>query len=321
MLINNLYSKELYNEVLLLNKLNNNIFATLKESNKNISINEIKNVINNYTKYIIESMEEADISSEFVDYYKVKHTYEINDNNRNKVQEKYNTLLKNDKILNSFSSDLLNIKFMNMKIEVVKNIISSEIFELKIKTDDYSFGLVQDNENKELYHIKDGDNTGTLEIKNDLWVIRLYENEIVKTTIEITNNNDIFRIGIVEVDDDLDMSFDIRNNEENTVGLSFTIKQKDTIDLNLSGEIKKIENGYNELFTANIVLNGDKLNMIINGKTEYRDNLLNSVNIDNYKEYDNLSEEEVKTINENLYNKLKDTKLLELMSNNQESYS
>ena len=131
-------SNDLYNKILLLEKLDYNIFDELKsiskDSNKNI--NDFKNGFSNYLESIMDALKEMKMTSEFVSIYKVKYTYEINDSNKDKIQKKYDELIKNNKTIQSLIKDekidknLFDIKFSNFKIEIIKSIGTNKIYNL-----------------------------------------------------------------------------------------------------------------------------------------------------------------------------------------------
>ena len=311
-------SKDLYNKVLLLGKLDTNIFNSFKENNSNgISIKDIKSIISNYISYILLSLAESDTKSEFVEIFKVKYTYEITNSNVSKVQNKFNELIDKDenlKLLLKENNINLDIEFKPIKIEITKSIGTGEIYNLYISGEDIDFNLERDEKNRDLYHIKDGEDTGTLEINKDTWTLQEFKNEELKLTIKMVNNNDLFKISIT--DNNTDISIGLKEVNKDTLNVTFVVKVKgeEEVSIDLSGTIQKEENGLNTSIIIDILINEEKIRMNINDKIEYGDNLLESVDVSNYSEYDKLSEKEVNTIYENLYKKLDGSMLLDLMS-------
>ena len=308
-------SKDLYNKTLLISKLDSNIFNLFKEYD-HLSIKDIESIINNYFNYMLESIYEANMKSEFVDLFKVKYSYEIDKNNVNKVQNKFDELIDKDetlKLLLKENNMELDIKFYPIKIEIVRSIGTGEIYNLVIDGEDISFELERDKNDRSLYHVKDGESKGTLKIDRDTYILQMYENEALKYTINLTNNKELFRFSAT--DEEMNLSFSLKNVDKNTLNITFTIKMDDEENIDLSGTIKKESNGYTLSSKTDINLNDEKITMNLNCNIEYDNNLLTTVEINDYQEYDKLSENEVNSIYENLYKKLNGTKLLDLLNN------
>lgn len=314
-------SNDLYNKILLIEKLDYNIFGELKnigkESNENI--NDLKNGLSNYLESIMDALKEMKMTSEFVSIYKVKYTYEINDSNKDKIQNKYDELIKNNKTIQALIKDekidknLFDIKFSNFKIEIIKSIGTNKIYNLDIYEDGKnSFKLEMDEDDDNIYHITSGDDKGTLTINRDTYTLQLFDKDVLLFTIKLENNDNLFKISMTK--DNEDISFGLKKENKNKVNITFGANLKDgSFDLTMTAS--KTGNVYNIIGILDINSNGEKIRMKLDGNGEYKDNILESKDISNAVDINTLNESDQNKISENLMKKLNGSKLLELLSN------
>ncbi len=318
-------SKDLYEKTLLLGKMNTNFFKDLKNDNKDISISDLNTLINNYTKYIVEAILEGDVKTEIVDVYKVRFTYEINDKNIDKVQKKYDEYINKDKLIDKLlkeekiNKEFFNIKFSPLKIVILKSIGTGEIYKLEINGNDTNFVMELDTDKRGYYKFYDGKMHGTLEIKNDTYTFKIYENDILTLTIKLTINDELIKFIITG--SDVDISFSVKEEAKDTLNVSFIVKQNNLFSMDLSGTIKRNKIGYNLSFITDFLVNEEKFKMKFIGNITYGENLLTKKELGDVINIESLSEKEQEKISENLYKKLEKTKFLELFMGESNSYT
>ena len=312
-------STDLYNSPLLLEKLGGNIFKELKSANDdNISIKDARELLSNYINYLIEAISEGELKSELVDIYKIKYIYEINDNNLNKVQNKYDELIKKDeKIQLLIDEDFLNIKFSPIKIEIIKSLGTNDIYKIAIKSDNENFLLERDEKDSSLYHIKDNDLTGTLEVKNDTWTLRTYENEILTTTVKLTLNDNIVRFSLTQ--ESIDISLTFKEEKKDQVEILMSIKDNTGVSMELVSTVKQINDGFDVSIRLDYKNSDQNLRIDSTTTEKFGNNLLTKKDVSSAVDFNSLNENEQNKFYENLGRKLEGTKLLDLLSNEENS--
>ena len=265
------------------------------------------------------------MTSEMISIYKVKYTYEINDSNRDKIQNKYDELIKNNKTTQELikkeviNKDLFNIKFTNFKVEIIKSIGTNKIYNLDIYEDnEKTFTLEMDKDDDNIYHIKSNNNTGTLTIDNDTYTLQIFEKEVLVNTIKFVNNKNLFKISLTNNDGDL--SFGLKKENKNKFNITFMFKTKES-DIDLTVTINKKDNGYEISSIIDYIVDNEKIRMKLDGNLEYGENLLLSKDISGAIDINSLSENEQSKISENLNKKLEGSKILELLMKQENSYS
>lgn len=319
-----LNSSDLYDKILLIQKMDSNIFEDLKNLNdKNISITDVKDIINSYINYLFEALKEAEMKSELVDIYKIKWTYEINENNLGKVQNKYDELIKNDKKIqlliknNQLSEDSFKITFIPVKMIIIKSLGTNDIYKIEFKSKRDNFLLEKDEKDTNLYHLKYNDITGTLDRKNDTYTLKIYENEVLKTTIKITLNENLFRF--IYTEEDVDISFTLKEERKEQTEISLSIKGNDFGNIDISSIIKKISHGYDYDIKFDYKALEQDFVMRIKATQEFENDLLTKKDISSSVDINSLSEYEQNKIYEKLYKKLEGTKLIDLLLNEENS--
>ena len=305
-------SNDLYNKVLFLNKLDFNIFSELNKLNNNSK--DSLDGLNNYINNLIDALKEMKMESEMVSFYKVKYTYEINDSNRDKIQNKYDDLIKNDKTIqmlideNIIDEDIFNVKFNNIKVEIVKSIGTNKIYNIDIIEDNENiFKLEIDSSDENIYHIKSKENTGTLTIDKDTYTLQLFEEDDLINTFKLVNNKNLLKISMIN--DDGDLSFGLKKENINKLNITLTYKMKTKNSIDVAMTIDKNNNGYDMTGILDIIIDGEKMRLKIDGNMEFGDNLLNPKELSNVVNFENLSEKEQRTISENLFKKLEGSKI------------
>ena len=316
-----LESNDLYSKILFLQKLDINIFEEYKKLKDN-DVEDAKNIINKYLDFFIEALKETKMESEMLGVYKVRYVYEINDGNREKIQSKYDELIKNDKAIQTLTSNgnfNFDIKFNNFRLEIVKSIFLGKIYSLKITDDNGEVFLLEiDSENEDLYHITAGDEKGTLTIDDNTYTLQWFENDALSFTLKLVNDDNLFRLSVTN--QEIDFVTSIKKENKNTMNVTFSIKDKDNFNIDLSGTIVKNNNKYNLSFILDITQE-EKIRIKLDGILEYGDNLLSNKDVSNAVDINSLNEKEQNKIYENLYKKLDGSKLLELLQSGESSFS
>ena len=305
-------SNDLYNKVLFLNKLDFNIFSEINKLNNNSK--DSFDGLNNYINNLIDALKEMKMESEIVSFYKVKYTYEINDSNRDKIQNKYDDLIKNDKTIqmlideNIIDEDIFNVKFNNIKVEIVKSIGTNKIYNIDIIEDNENiFKLEIDSSDENIYHIKSEYNTDTLTIDKDTYTLQLFEEDDLINTFKLVNNKNLLKISMIN--DDGDLSFGLKKENKNKLNITLTYKMKTKNSIDVAISIDKNNNGYDMTGILDIIIDGEKMRLKIDGNMEFGDNLLNPKELSNVVNFENLSEKEQRAISENLLKKLEGSKI------------
>lgn len=268
-------------------------------------------LINHYK----DALKEANPSAKFKGLT-VEYTYEINDSNKDTIENKFKELVDNDEelvnILNTFdmSSDDLDLDLDNLKIEVVKNILGNNTKEFTITRDDSVITGVATDKNK--YKVTIDDQEYNLEFSENIIYLNCDEFDF---KIESDTNK-----GVIEVKDGEDSLNVTVTKNGNTNTLKATLDSSDgsavlTYDISVDG--KKIDaNG-----SIDMNVDDSSIKLSIESNSEYGSNLVNKKTFSNTKDIEELTDEEYTNLYMNLYNKLEDSMLLSLVSSLYDSAS
>ena len=298
-----LNSKDIFNSPLY-TTLDKNIFANTEEyvnMVKNFSnINDFENSMKNIVKYVTSALEQANMNTK-TSGLNVTYTYEINENNYNKVIDKFIELVKNDKtimsylendtsILDSLKDSPINIKF-EITIKILTNEVQSFVLDIegsklegtKVEKDKYKIV----GEDTELYleckddviTITEGTNKISIEISDKkLWLTANVENSIIELALQNDKKSSTLTANIdvegVKAKCNIKVNEDSKNNKSDATG--------------------KIDITYNN---ENVVID-------FTNKMEYGKNKITKSDITNAKDFEQLTDSESSTIMLNLYNKL-----------------
>ncbi len=134
-------------------------------------------IVKKYISYMTDALMESDITT-INRGLTVLYEYDINDDNKTKVNEKLNSLLNNDVLIKNYLRNLENeIIIPNMKITFEVNVITRKIVGLNVISDDYTYNGEVINENK--FRITDN--------MNNYLEIDTYKNRI---NITLTSNEE-----------------------------------------------------------------------------------------------------------------------------------
>lgn len=299
-----LNSKDIFNSPLY-TTLDKNIFANTQEyvdMVKNFSnINDFENSMKNIVKYVTSALEQANMNTK-TSGLNVTYTYEINENNYNKVIDKFIELVKNDKTIMSYLEndtsilDSLKDSPINIKFEITIKILTNEVqsFVLDIEGSKLEGTKVE----KDKYKIVGEDTELYLECKDDVITITEGTNKI---SIEVSNK----KLGLAANVENSIIELALQNDKKNStitanidiegVKVNCNVKVKEDSKNNKSDATGKIDVTYNN---ENIVID-------FTNKMEYGKNKITKSDITNAKDFEQLADSETSTIMLNLYSKLK----------------
>ena len=298
-----LNSKDIFNSPLY-TTLDKNIFANTEEyvdMVKNFSnINDFENSMKNIVKYVTSALEQANMNTK-TSGLNVTYTYEINENNYNKVIDKFIELVKNDKTIMSYLEndtsilDSLKDSPINIKFEITIKILTNEVqsFVLDIEGSKLEGTKVE----KDKYKIVGEDTELYLECKDD--VITITE-ETNKISIEISDK----KLGLTANVENSIIELALQNDKKSSsltanidvegVKVKCNIKVNEDSKNNKSDATGKIDITYNN---ENVVID-------FTNKMEYGKNKITKSDITNAKDFEQLTDSESSTIMLNLYSKL-----------------
>ena len=298
-----LNSKDIFNSPLY-TTLDKNIFANTEEyvdMVKNFSnINDFKNSMKNIVKYVASALEQANMNTK-TSGLNVTYTYEINENNYNKVIDKFIELVKNDKTIMSYLEndtsilDSLKDSLINIKFEITIKILTNEVqsFVLDIEGSKLEGTKVE----KDKYKIVGEDTELYLECKDDVITITEGTNKI---SIEISDK----KLGLTANVENSIIELALQNDKKSStltanidvegVKVKCNIKVNEDSKNNKSDATGKIDITYNN---ENVVID-------FTNKMEYGKNKITKSDITNAKDFEQLTDSESSTIMLNLYSKL-----------------
>lgn len=298
-----LNSKDIFNSPLY-TTLDKNIFANTEEyvdMVKNFSnINDFENSMKNIVKYVTSALEQANMNTK-TSGLNVTYTYEINENNYNKVIDKFIELVKNDKTIMSYLEndtsilDSLKDSPINIKFEITIKILTNEVqsFVLDIEGSKLEGTKVE----KDKYKIVGEDTELYLECKDDVITITEGTNKI---SIEISDK----KLGLTANVENSIIELALQNDKKSST-LTANI---DVEGLKVKCNIKVNEDSKNNKSDAtgkiDITYNNENVVIDFTNKMEYGKNKITKSDITNAKDFEQLTDSESSTIMLNLYSKL-----------------
>lgn len=318
---NNLYLKsdDIYANILKLSTFNENIFEVLQELEKEkYSLEDYRDITKSYITNILEALKEADLKKENVSLGEVKYIYKLTDENILKIQNKFLDLCKNDAKLKDLFQDSKSEDLILPKgqIELVINRFQKEIMSLKADFSSLKVEItrVSKGEYDVNSTILDTNTKGKLKIKDKKITYEEYNNEQVVRTFTLENKDKTITFNLVS---DNEINISIKNISENDLRISLNVKdKKENISFDLDGDIKNTDNQQEIKFLANIKNKEEQLDLTLEAKTNYGDDLITVEDYSTAVEYETLSEEEKNSITENILLKLLESSLLNNLEDN-----
>lgn len=298
-----LNSKDIFNSPLY-TTLDKNIFANTEEyvdMVKNFSnINDFENSMKNIVKYVTSALEQANMNTK-TSGLNVTYTYEINENNYNKVIDKFIELVKNDKTIMSYLEndtsilDSLKDSPINIKFEITIKILTNEVqsFVLDIEGSKLEGTKVE----KDKYKIVGEDTELYLECKDDVITITEGTNKI---SIEISDK----KLGLTANVENSIIELALQNDKKSSTLTANIDVEGVKVKCNLKVNEDSKNNKSDATGKIDITYNNENVVIDFTNKMEYGKNKITKSDITNAKDFEQLTDSESSTIMLNLYSKL-----------------
>lgn len=263
---------------------------------------DILEIVNKYISYYFESFKEAKISTEYEGFNAV-YTYEINDDNIDKVNDKFMSLIKEDEVF----KDIVTEEMISNNISVVIKVkmLTNEVSEFVVKYENEEYKGVKIDENK--YEVTDGENKVTLEISSNILSLSTkISNEEVKVKFEVGENSSSFSYKT----SDTDILFNLEKLKGNTNKLSFNLvvpsTQENVSEYKINGEISVKNEDKKTSASGKVTFNYSEKEVALNlsSDTEYGDNLFNKKDVSGSINIADVTDEEKSNVMFNVMTKL-----------------
>lgn len=263
---------------------------------------DILEIVNKYISYYFESFKEAKISTEYEGFNAV-YTYEINDDNIDKVNDKFMSLIKEDEVF----KDIVTEEMISNNISVVIKVkmLTNEVSEFVVKYENEEYKGVKIDENK--YEVTDGENKVTLEISSNILSLSTkISNEEVKVKFEVGENSSSFSYKT----SDTDILFNLEKLKGNTNKLSFNLvvpsTQENVSEYKINGEISVKNEDKKTSASGKVTFNYSEKEVTLNlsSDTEYGDNLFNKKDVSGSINIADVTDEEKSNVMFNVMTKL-----------------
>jgi len=289
------------------------IFGSVNEYTeklKSFTKNDISSVANNLVKYMFEALKEADINTKF-NGLKVTYTYEINDNNKTKINDKFMDLVKNDKALAEYVTEN-SLTIDNVKVIVEVTVPTNNVENFSITSSDIKVEGTKIEANK--YKVTSGENTYEIEVTDEKIVIFGTDenNKPAQAKIEVSDNKTM----IIFTANDTSLDITLNNNDKNTSNVEIKVN---TQDLRINGNIilKNDEKNKKDNLSGKISLNYKEYDatLDITSSSNYGNNLVTKKNYPNATNIENITEEDSLNMITNLMEKTSKFKAYNLIQN------
>lgn len=289
------------------------IFGSVNEYTeklKSFTKNDISSVANNLVKYMFEALKEADINTKF-NGLKVTYTYEINDNNKTKINDKFMDLVKNDKALAEYVTEN-SLTIDNIKVIVEVTVPTNNVENFSITSSDIKVEGTKIEANK--YKVTSGENTYEIEVTDEKIVIFGTDenNKPAQAKIEVSDNKTM----IIFTANDTSLDITLNNNDKNTSNVEIKVN---TQDLRINGNIilKNDEKNKKDNSSGKISLNYKEYDatLDITSSSNYGNNLVTKKNYPNATNIENITEEDSLNMITNLMEKTSKFKAYNLIQN------
>ncbi len=283
-----------------------NLFGSVEDLENTLksfsSISDLEDALNNLVKYLFEALKEADLSTKY-NGLNVVYTYEINDNNKEKIIDKFKSLIKDDEVLSSYLEDD-ELSLENVKIVVEVSIFGNKIENFTITSEDMEVKGVRTKENT--YEVTSGEEKFNL--------------EVTKEKIVISGNdeyNEPFNLKIEVKDKKIEM-----NLKSSTTVFNMTLinkKNTSNIKLNIEAEGLKVDGNIDvttdnknkqEDLTGKINVSYSDYNITldISSKSEYGKNIINKKDYKDAVDINDITEKDSNTLMTNTMDKISEFK-------------
>ena len=273
-----------------------NLFGSVEDLENTLksfsSISDLEDAINNLVKYLFEALKEADLSTKY-NGLNVVYTYEINDNNKEKIIDKFKSLIKDDEL-----------SLENVKIVVEVSIFGNKIENFTITSEDMEVKGVRTKGNT--YEVTSGEEKFNLEVTKEKIVISGNDeyNEPFNLKIEVKDK---------KIEMNLKSSTTVFNmtliNKKNTSNIKLIIEAE---GLKVDGNIDVTTDNKNkkEDLTGKINVSYSDYNITldISSKSEYGKNIINKKDYKDAVDINDITEKDSNTLMTNTMDKISEFK-------------
>ncbi len=302
-------SSEIFNQVLY-STLEENPFGDInsEEMQSLMDINNFKEFIKNFTKYIATALKEGEVNSS-VSGLSAKYTYIINENNKEAFLNKLNELVDNDESMKYFlmlltnTDDVTFLDVPDMTLEVEVSVPSGDVKNFNFVMEDLKVSLNEiSNDNYELtindstvIDVKtDGDNIN-LFYEDDLGLFDItFNNKDYTLDANIETNGQVIKVAITNSN---------ANTKNTKIELDGTSMEGTAINLIIDSTVVVKSNEESDT-VGNITLTSDIANLELeyNVNTKVGTDLVSEKTFDDMKDINDLTSADENTINNNLIN-------------------
>lgn len=295
-------SKDIINKVLT-TKSDEDLFGNVDEYTeklKSYAKYDIESIANNIVKYLFESLKEANLNTKY-NGLNVIYTYEINDTNKDKINDKFMKLVNEDKVLSDIINEDNAITLENVKITIEVKMLNNTVENFTIKSDESEIKGVKIDKNK--YKITSDEDEYEVEVTKEKIVINGKDenNNPAQAKIETSDNKAM----LVYTTNDMSLDITINSEKKNTSNIEIKINSEN-IKTNGNLTITSDEKNKTSEISGklNLSYNDYSITLDIKNNGKYGNNLVTKKNYNNAIDIENVTEEDSLTITTNLMDKI-----------------
>ena len=306
-------SKDIINKVLTI-KSDDNLFGNVDEYTeklKSFTKYDIELIANNIIKHLFEALKEANLNTKY-DGLNVIYTYEINDTNKDKINDKFMKLVNEDKALSNIITEENAITLENVKITIEVKMLNNTIENFTIKSDEKEIKGIKIDKNK--YKITSDEDEYEVEVTKEKIVINGKDenNNPAQAKLEVSNNKAM----IVYTTTDTSLDITINSEKKNTSNVDIKINSK---NIKINGNLTIVSSKNNKTNDVsgkvNLTYNDYNVTLDIKNNEKYGNNLVTKKNFGNATNIENISEEDSQIIINNAMNKISKFKAYTFIQN------
>lgn len=306
-------SKDIINKVLT-TKSDEDLFGNVDEYTeklKSYAKYDIESIANNIVKYLFESFKEANLNTKY-NGLNVIYTYEINDANKDKINDKFMKLVNEDKVLSDIINEDNAITLENVKITIEVKMLNNTVENFTIKSDESEIKGVKIDKNK--YKITSDEDEYEVEVTKEKIVINGKDenNNPAQAKIETSDNKAM----LVYTTNDMSLDITINSEKKNTSNIEIKINSEN-IKTNGNLTITSDEKNKTSEISGklNLSYNDYSITLDIKNNGKYGNNLVTKKNYNNAIDIENVTEEDSLTITTNLMDKISKFKAYNFIQN------
>lgn len=306
-------SKDIINKVLT-TKSDEDLFGNVDEYTeklKSYAKYDIESIANNIVKYLFESLKEANLNTKY-NGLNVIYTYEINDTNKDKINDKFMKLVNEDKVLSDIINEDNAITLENVKITIEVKMLNNTVENFTIKSDESEIKGVKIDKNK--YKITSDEDEYEVEVTKEKIVINGKDenNNPAQAKIETSDNKAM----LVYTTNDMSLDITINSEKKNTSNIEIKINSEN-IKTNGNLTITSDEKNKTSEISGklNLSYNDYSITLDIKNNGKYGNNLVTKKNYNNAIDIENVTEEDLLTITTNLMDKISKFKAYNFIQN------